>query len=202
MKQFANVISILFHPLLMTTYGMLLALNYTFLALHPVRLRLYELGGVILSTAVIPGLLIMLMVKSGAVTDLELSNRRERAVPYLIVLTSNMICLFYLFRLPLPAWLLMLFIGSCLAMFLALCINFVWKISVHALGIGGLLGAIMIVARLLMSNPYQLIIIVFLFSGLVATSRIILKKHTPMQVYAGFLLGFICTFGSSFYLFY
>jgi len=48
-----------------------------------------------------------------------------------------------------------------------------------------------------MSNPYVGLIIAFLIAGCVGTSRLILKRHTPMQVYTGFGLGFICIFVSS-----
>ena len=40
-------------------------------------------------------------------------------------------------------------------------------------------------------------IAVLLIAGLLGTSRIFLKRHTPMQVYAGFSLGFMCTFVAS-----
>lgn len=198
MKLFANITSILFHPLLMVTYGVLLALNYTYLAIYPATMKLYLAGGSLLCTAVIPGLLIMLMVKGGAAGDLELTDKRERVVPYLIFITANMTCLFYLFKMQMPFWLLSMFIGVCLALLIALFVNFVWKISVHAIGIGGLLGAVMGAAQIQMINPFRLFIIIILAGGLVCTSRIILKKHTPMQTYAGFGLGFICTFGASF----
>jgi membrane-associated phospholipid phosphatase len=198
MKLAANITSIVFHPLLMVTYGVLLALNYTYLAIYPSTMKLYLAGGSFLCTTVIPGLLILLMVKGGAAGDVELTDKRERTVPYLIFIAANMTCLFYLFKMQMPFWLLSMFMGICLALFIALFINFAWKISAHAIGIGGLLGAVMGVAQIQMINPFRLFICILLAAGLVCTSRIILKKHTPMQAYAGFGLGFICTFGASF----
>lgn len=198
MKTLANIVSVLFHPLLMVTYGVLLALNYTYLAIYPLPMKLYLAAGAFLCTGAIPGLLVLLMVKGGAASDLELTDRRERVVPYLVFITANMICLFYLFKMQMPFWLLSMFIGVCLGLFIALCINFSWKISAHAMGIGGLLGAVMGAARLQMMNPYWLFILIIIASGLLGTSRIFLKRHTPMQVYAGFCLGFMCTFGATY----
>jgi hypothetical protein len=182
----------------MITYGVLLALNYTYLAIYSSTVKLYLVGGSLLCTAIIPGLLILLMVKKGAAGDAELTDKRERTLPYLIFIAANMICLFYLFKMQMPFWLLSMFVGVCLALFIALFINFMWKISVHAIGVGGLLGAVMGVAQIQMINPYRLFICILLAGGLVCTSRIILEKHTPMQAYAGFGLGFICTFGASY----
>jgi membrane-associated phospholipid phosphatase len=197
MKLFANIVSIVFHPLLMVTYGMLLALSFTYLGVYPLSLKLYLMAGVFLCTVVVPGLIIALMIKSGAADDMELTNRRERLMPYLLFITSNIVCLFYLLKMQLPYWLLSMFLGVCVALFAALCINFVWKISIHALGVGGLLGAIMGIARMQMMNPYGLLMAVLIAAGLVGTARIILNKHTPMQVYAGFLLGLASTLGVS-----
>jgi membrane-associated phospholipid phosphatase len=198
MKLFANIISIVFHPLLMVTYGMLLALSFTYLAIYPLTLKLCLMGVVFCCTVAAPGLIITLMVKSGVADDMELTNRRKRVIPYLLFITSNMTCFYYLFKMQFPFWILSMFIGVCVSLITALCINFVWKISIHALGVGGLLGAIMGVARIQMTNPYGLLILVIMVAGLVGTARIILEKHTPMQVYTGFLLGLICTFGTSF----
>jgi membrane-associated phospholipid phosphatase len=198
MKLFANIVSTLFHPLLMVTYGMLLALSFTYLGLYPPGLKLYLLGGVFLCTVFVPGTLVVLMVKSGVAGDMELTDKRERLMPYLLFIASHMVCLFYLLKMQLPYWILIMFPGICLALSLALCINFLWKISIHALGAGGLFGAVTGIAHTQMLNPYWLFIALLIAGGLVCTARIILGKHTLMQVCAGFLLGFICTFGASF----
>jgi membrane-associated phospholipid phosphatase len=198
MKLFANIISVLFHPLLMVTYGMLLALSFTYLDFYPFALKCYLLGGVFLCTALVPGLIITLMIKSGMAEDLELTDRRKRVTPYLVFITANMACLFYLHKMQIPSWILSMFMGICVSLFVALCINFVWKISIHALGVGGLFGAVMGIARMQTVNPYWLFMALLIAGGLVGTARIILDKHTPMQIYAGFMLGFICTFGTSF----
>ncbi|SEF85114.1 phosphatase PAP2 family protein [Parabacteroides chinchillae] len=197
MRLFANITSILFHPLLMVTYGIILALTYTYLAIYPLPVKLTILGGTFVSTAIIPGVFIWLMVKNGAAVDLELSDRKERIVPYLIFITSIMVCTFFLYKMMMPFWILALLIGVCVSLVIALSINFFWKISAHAIGVGGLLGGIMGVARIHMINPFWAFIAILLIAGLVGTSRIFLQRHTPMQVYAGFCLGFICTFVAS-----
>ncbi|MDR2119026.1 MAG: phosphatase PAP2 family protein [Tannerellaceae bacterium] len=198
MKLFANIVSILFHPLLMVTYGMGLALSFTYLGFYPAALKLHLMGSVFLCTVVAPGAVILLMVKGGMAKDMELTDRRERMLPYLLFIASNMACFFYLLRMQLPFWVLSMFTGVCVALFVALCINFVWKISIHTLGAGGLLGAVAGIARMQTTDPHWLFIALLIAGGLVGTSRIILGKHTPMQVYAGFLLGFACTYASSF----
>lgn len=197
MKRFSNIISLVFHPLLMVTYGVVLALVFTFLAIYPLSVKLLIAGGTFITTAVVPGLFIYLLVKNGAVGDLEISDRKERVIPYLVFITSVLVCIFFLYKMLMPFWLLSVLIGACVALVIALCVNFAWKISAHAIGIGGLLGGIMGVSRIHLINPYGAFIVVLIGAGLLGTSRIFLKRHTPMQVYAGFCLGFICTFVSS-----
>ena len=197
MRLFSNIISALFHPLLMVTYGITIDLMNTFLVLYPLRMKLLIWGSTFLSTAVLPGLFIYLLVRNGAASDLELSKRKERVLPYLIFVTSVALCLYFLYRMMMPFWLLSLLMGVCVALLLALGINFFWKISAHMIGVGGLLGGLMGVARIHLINPYPAFMVVLLIAGLLGTSRIFLKRHTPMQVYAGFSLGFMCTFVAS-----
>ena len=137
MKLFSNIISFVFHPLLMVTYGIVLALMFTFLAIYPLPVKLLIAGGTFISTAIVPGLFILLLVKNGAAGDIELSDRKERVVPYLIFITSILVCIFFLYKMLMPFWLLAMLIGACVALVIALCINFAWKISAHAIGIGG-----------------------------------------------------------------
>ena len=55
MRLFSHIISGMFHPLLMVTYGVVLALTFTYLAIYPPAMKLLLAGGAFLSTAVIPG---------------------------------------------------------------------------------------------------------------------------------------------------
>lgn len=194
MRLLANIVSIVLHPLLMITYGIILALMFTYLAVYPLAVKGIILGGVFCATALIPGLFILLMVKNGSVGDLELSNKKERLMPYLILITSNIVCCFFMYKMMLPYWILYMMIAAIASLVVSFGINFYWKISAHMLGIGGLLGAVLGICRIQMMNPYQMFILGFLFAGMLGVSRIWLGRHTPMQVYAGFLLGFIFTF--------
>lgn len=188
--------------MLMVTYGIILALTCTFLSVYPLPMKLWIIGGTFVSTALMPGAFIYMLIRNGAAGDMELSDRKERALPYLIFIASIVACVFFLYKMLMPFWLLAMLIGVCVALLVALCVNFAWKISAHAIGVGGLLGGIMGVARLHMINPYWAFIVVLVIAGLLGTSRIFLKRHTPMQVYAGFCLGFICTFVSSLMSYY
>ncbi len=197
MKLAANILSIIFHPLLMITYGVLLALTYTTLAIYPMQLKLWVLAGVFMMTAFVPALFIFLMIKIGKNGDYELTNRTDRTMPYLIYIASVIACVLYLSKMLMPVWVLSLVFGTAVAMLIAMCINFFWKISAHMIGIGGLLGGIMGISRVYLLNPYWAFIIVLLIAGLLGGARIQLKKHTPAQVYAGFGLGFISIYISS-----
>jgi membrane-associated phospholipid phosphatase len=57
-------------------------------------------------------------------------------------------------------------------------------------GIGGLIGAIIALSLRLGLNSSLVLGILIGIAGLIGSSRLILGKHTPMQIYAGFLVGF------------
>ena len=138
----------------MVTYGIVLALMFTFLAIYPLPVKLLIAGGTFISTAIVPGLFIFLLVKNGAAGDIELSDRKERVVPYLIFITSILVCIFFLYKMLMPFWLLAMLIGACVALVIALCINFAWKISAHAIGIGSAAWSIQLVYMVSFAHCY------------------------------------------------
>ena len=107
---------------------------------------------------------------------MELSNRHERVVPYLIFITSIMVCAFYMYKMMLPFCSSPFDTGRLRSVNPGTTYQLFRKISAHAIGTGGLLGGIMGVARIHLINPYWAFIIVILIAGLVGTSRIFLKK--------------------------
>jgi hypothetical protein len=77
----------------------------------------------------------------------------------------------------------------------AAIITFFWKISVHSLGIGGIVGILLIISSMVPESPVNyLLLAAILISGIVLSARLKLQAHTQAQVYVGFLLGLFISF--------
>ncbi|SRR5690554_334092 len=195
MKSIAHVISTVFQPLLMPTYGVMLLFVYTYFGVIYTRQFWLIISPIFLFSFVIPAILIFMLFRMGIISDLSLTKRRERFYPYLITLLSYTAMMIFYYRMNMPKWFLLMIAASIAIMVIAIVITLWWKISAHMFGIGGLVGGAMSVSYFVeRSNPYYLFMGLFILAGLVGTSRLILKRHTLPQVIAGFLLGFLLSF--------
>jgi membrane-associated phospholipid phosphatase len=194
--QLAKLISYLFHPVLMPFIGSLIILNsssYFSYSLPPEFKRII-LGLIFLNTALVPSLISYYMYKKGWITSLHMHQTHERRIPYLLTAVFYMITYFILQKTPLPPMLMLMILGASMAVVICLIVNLVWKISAHMVGIGGLLGAIIGISLRFKSDMFLFIIVLVFISGLVASSRLRLNAHSPMQVFAGFITGFLSEF--------
>lgn len=194
-KSIAHVASSIFQPLLMPFYGVALLFVYTHFRIiydaHFLKLALPT----VLFSFIIPGIFIFLMLRMGIIHDISLKKKNDRFLPYLVTLLSYAFMTYYFYRMGLPNWFLMMIVASIVVMILAIFITLWWKISAHMFGVGGLVGGVMGVCRFVEAvNPYYLFMLLFIVAGLTGTSRLILRRHTPNQVYAGFTLGFLVSF--------
>ena len=76
----------------------------------------------------------------------------------------------------------------------ALMCNIYFKISMHAIGMGGLLGIFWVIMKtntMLMTWP---LCIALLVTGIVCTSRLIVSNHSQKEIYAGLLVGLVSQF--------
>jgi len=179
----------------MPIYSILLLFIYTHFKLLFVNQFWVIMTPVILFSFVIPAILIYVVYKLKLISDLSLKIRKERFIPYTIVLVSYLIMIFYYYRIGMTSWFLMLTASSIAVILIAIFITIWWKISAHMFGIGGLLGGVMSVSYFIeSSNPFYLFMALFLVAGLVGTSRLILRRHTFGQVVGGFFLGFVISF--------
>ena len=91
-------------------------------------------------------------------------------------------------------------VGSSIGLSVAFFINLFSKISLHALGMGGLLGMVVITMIYFSYGHFSvgemalsmntLLMVVIILCGLVGTSRLLLEAHEPMDLYGGFFIGF------------
>lgn len=195
MKSISSIISTVFQPLLMPTYGVILMFVYTYFGAMYIHKFWQIITPVLFFSFIVPAVLIYILLKLGVVSDLSLKVRKERFFPYLITLLSYSAMIIYYHRMNMPKWFMMVMGASIAIMIIAILITFIWKISAHMFGIGGLTGGAMAVCYFVeRSNPYMMFMCLFVLAGLIGTSRLILKRHTISQVIAGFLLGYFVSY--------
>ena len=80
-------------------------------------------------------------------------------------------------------------------------ITYFWKISVHAIGISGIIGVLTRIAFSVQSIELLIFLMIgLILSGFVMSARLSLNAHTPKQIYMGFLVGFLISFIASFWI--
>jgi membrane-associated phospholipid phosphatase len=179
----------------MPFYSVVLLFIYTHFGLFYISRFVPIVLPALLFSFLVPAIAIFLLYQLGLISDLSLKRRGERFRPYLITLLSNGFMIYHYYNMGMPRWFVMLAASVVAVMIVAIVITLRWKISAHMFGIGGVLGGVMSVCYFVeMANPYFMFMGLFIIAGLVGTSRLILRRHTPLQVYAGFLLGFIISF--------
>ncbi|GAB2946607.1 hypothetical protein GCM10027048_09470 [Hymenobacter coalescens] len=194
--RLAQLLSVVFHPLLIPTY--LVGVLAYGLPAELLPLTAAARGQVLLLVGLItfwlPGLATWGLVRSGRISSVELAERRQRPLP--LLLTAASFAAATALTLYAPAYrapLLSLLLGAMTtAALLTFLITFWWKISAHGVGMGGALGLL----TALLLRPYPLgaagaayWAAALLLAGAVAWARLKRRAHTPAQVAAGLLLG-------------
>ncbi|WP_289874748.1 phosphatase PAP2 family protein [Duncaniella muris] len=196
MKRISEILSVLFSPLLVPTYGMILAAFLTILRYLPVNLLCTAVGITFVITCLIPVSIIMALFRSGMVSDPGLNERKERYLPYGAVVLCYLGCGFFFFKASAPLWLPMFFAGAALATVINVAVNYWWKISAHAAAMGGLVALLfrIVASHYALYNMNLWLSAVIILAGAVMTARVYLGRHTLRQVLAGCANGFICVY--------
>jgi len=81
------------------------------------------------------------MLRTGSIKDLELNERRERFVPYLITAAYYLFAFYLLKDFPAPSGMLRIIrvfmLGATGSVVIASIVNRFWKISAHSIAQGG-----------------------------------------------------------------
>ena len=188
--RLSKLISIILHPIFMPILALYLSLRQVpSIGFAITNYQNYIYLVLIFSTVILPLISILFLIKSGKVSSLEMSNHKERSVPLFrtalwmglgYYILENILVFSPIIKAEL--------IGAISIILIASIISKYWKISLHLLGIGGLVG-VLIALEIIYGNLQHLIIIFILLSGVLAMARIKEKAHNYPQVYIGFLGG-------------
>jgi membrane-associated HD superfamily phosphohydrolase len=195
-KWLAHFFSFIFHPLFIpviaTWYLAYIQPGY-FTGISPQEKNLIILRvGYI--TIFYPALTVLLLKGLGFIKSIFLKTQRERIAPY-IATNFFYFWMFLVFRNQpeVPAILTSFIFGAFLASSVALIGNIYFKISMHALGVGALCGLTLII--IFSGFTYAVFLtsmIIFLITGLVSTSRLIVSDHKPFDIYSAIILSILC----------
>jgi membrane-associated phospholipid phosphatase len=132
---------------------------------------------------VLPVVFIVLLRYRQQITDVHIPIREQRTIPFLITIFCYALATLLLWWASGTGALTATMFCYTVTSVIVLLINFSWKISVHATGIGGPLAALTFVIGW-WTLPF------FLLFPIVGWARVHLKAHTLLQVLAGSFLGY------------
>lgn len=199
----AHFFSTILHPVFIPIYVML------FLAfIHPSYFSGFSVAekikAVILAAynAVFFPLFVVLLLKGLKFIDsIFLHSQKDRIIPYI----ASGIFFFWTFWVfynneNYPRLIPAFFLGMLIASSTAVVFNNYFKISMHAIGMGGWLAFFIVIMKsqtMLMTWPIAAVI---LLTGIVLTSRLIVSNHTYRELAYGLLLGLGSQFAAALFV--
>jgi hypothetical protein len=194
-RALAHLFSYIFHPLFIPAYvtAFLLFVDpYSFAGVAD-KQKLFRLIAVFFNTAFIPGFAVFLMWRLKLIESMQLRTQKERIIPYAAAMIFYFWAWYVFHKQPenpqsIDDFLLGSFLAVCAAWFL----NIVTKISMHAIGVGGLALFFLLQAFSEQDVTGVYFSIAILIAGAVCTSRFIVSDHTQREIYLGFIAGAFC----------
>lgn len=192
--KFHKFISTILHPIVLPTLGVFLYFVFVSQSFEK-RLQLIVLGLVFALTYVVPVLLLLFLRNFGFIKDFQVSTIKERRFPVIF-----MIFLLYflgntIIQIPTIRNLGILFYGTSLSL---TCIYLLFSVklksSLHLVSMGNMISFFLIMTNINSLSMLPIIILLILLSGILASSRLYLKAHTPVELLIGFSLGIVCQF--------
>jgi len=190
--KFNKLISVLLHPMVIPTLGILLYFVCIPNTIQEPQ-KLFLLGLIFIASYLVPLFVLMFLKALHIIHSFQVHSIKERKIPIIL-----MILVFYFLANFLGEFIalkdisLLLYATSFGLIAIYFLFVFKTKTSLHMLSMGIFLGFFLV-----LSNKYQLylilpITVLLLLSGLLASARLKLKAHTPKEVYLGYFLG-ICS---------
>lgn len=192
----AHLFSVIFHPLFIPLYviGFLIYFHPSYFS----GFGIYEKNKILfitaLNTVFFPALSVLLMKGLGFIQSVMLHKQQDRIGPYLAAMIFYFWAawVFFKFEPQLSPVLPSFMTGIVITTVVALIANIYFKISMHAMAAGGMLGIFIVIMHtnsMLMTWPLCLALLI---AGIVCSSRLLVSDHQPADIYRGLLAGFLC----------
>ena len=191
LDKLAKIVAIVCHPLLMPVYGMAVIFSApTLFGYLPFNVKKLLLLIILVNNILLPLFLLPFFMQRKIITSWTISERKERNIPLIITTVLYCITSYIVFRFPVPFFLKSFIFATAFLSLIVTVINFRWKISLHAVGAGALIGLVLLLSFKMLTPLEWYLISVVIVGALVLSSRLKLNLHSPGQVWFGLLTGF------------
>lgn len=199
-RIFANLLSYVFHPLVLATYLVVVLFFYAPTLLQPISTDsiLAVAVMVFLLTFFIPLLSIAMLKVTKSISSIKLENRQERVMPFIfIAVYYGLTTYLFTYKLRMSDVLIVIFACIAVVILITALISLRYKISAHAAGAWGIAGFLLALNFKLPGNELLIpLTISFVLAGAISSARLALNSHSPGEVSSGAVLGFILSFGA------
>jgi hypothetical protein len=119
-----------------------------------------------------------------------LNTMKERIIPLAAAMIFYFWCWFVMRNFAeIPEEFRQFLLGSFITIIAAWLANIAFKISLHALAMGGMLFFMGLLSYGVEGGSAWYLALALLVAGVVCSSRLVLDTHKPFEVYAGLVLG-------------
>jgi len=191
----AKIISYLFHPLFIPTYIFIFLVKqfpveFSDITLWKLKLKVFS---VFWMTAFFPAFAVFLLWRLKLSESIYLRTQKERVIPYFVTMFFYW-WMYYLSKnqTDQPLVLKFFYFGIFWSSIIGVIINNFIKISLHTIGAGSALMALLLFAFYYQTNLGLAISCAVLLTGIIATARLLVSNHTTLEIYTGLGLGVIC----------
>lgn len=188
--KFYKLVSYIFHPILAPIIGTIIF--FILLPRHTSRtVETTIITTVFIVTYALPLLILSMLKQSKVIDNYHLSQTHERKYPLFFYISILYLMATLIKNNPTTIDLALFFYGSTISLFISILLIYKnIKVSLHMIGISGMLTFFIIFSYLYEINSLFIISGLFVISGIVASSRLHLKAHTKKEIYFGLLIGF------------
>ena len=194
LRFIAQFASYVFHPLFVPTFFMLFLIQvvpYEFASITDWQLKL-RVFSVFWLTAFFPAFAVFLLWRLNFSDSIFLRTQKERIIPYVITMFFYW-WMYYLSRnfTDQPIALKFFYFGIFIATSIGLVVNNFMKVSLHAIGISGLLMAVGLTSYYYSLNNLFWLVLTVLLCALVISARMIVSDHTKKELIVGLAIGML-----------
>lgn len=199
--RLSRALSWLLHPFVVPLYVMVfLLLTDGFLSRLPITVKSYLAWVVMLYAAIVPMLSIAFMKGLGLLKNFGLHSQRSRLLPLLVGAISYVMCAITLSDIAVATVVRKFVLAAACCEVLAFIVTPFWKISLHLICMGGATAIFTLLSVAGAGQHFWALVVTILLSGALASARLHLGAHNPLQIAAGYFGGLIVAILAMIYL--